>query len=137
MKTIVLGYDATPAAERALERTAELAKTFGSSVIVTSVTSIAAGGPRGGGPIDSADPPERHRAQFDHARSRFSELGVEVEGVPTAGDPASAIADLAKERDADLIVVGTREPGFFERILGQSVSEGVSHHAQCDVLIVH
>ena len=137
MKTIVLGYDESPAAERALERTAELAKAFGSSVIVTSVTPVAAGGPRGGGPIDSADPPERHKEQFDHARLRFGELGLEVEGVPTAGDPASAIAELAQERHADLIVVGTREPGFFERILGQSVSGGVTHHAHCDVLIVH
>ena len=53
------------------------------------------------------------------------------------GDPAKAIAELADARNADLIVVGSRELGFFERMLGQSVSEGVAHKAHCDVLIVH
>ncbi len=53
------------------------------------------------------------------------------------GDAAEAIVELAEQRNADLIVVGTREPGFFERLLGHSVSGSVQRHAHCDVLIVH
>jgi nucleotide-binding universal stress UspA family protein len=53
------------------------------------------------------------------------------------GDPAEAIVQLAEERGADLVVVGTREPGFFERVLGHSVSASVQRRARCDVLIVH
>ena len=53
------------------------------------------------------------------------------------GEPAEAIVTLAEERGADLIVVGTRELGFMQRMLGQSVSGAVSRQASCDVLIVH
>ena len=43
----------------------------------------------------------------------------------------------ATENGADLIVVGTREPNILGRLLGQSVSETVTHKAHCDVLVVH
>jgi hypothetical protein len=39
------------------------------------------------------------------------------------GNPATAIARLAEERGADLVVVGTRELGALQRLLGQSVSQ--------------
>ena len=53
------------------------------------------------------------------------------------GDPARALVIIAKEREADMIVVGTRELHGLERLLQGSVSESVEHKAHCDVLIVH
>jgi nucleotide-binding universal stress UspA family protein len=47
------------------------------------------------------------------------------------------IAHVADERGADLVVVGTREPGLLARLLGQSVSGAVQRKAHCNVLIVH
>ena len=44
---------------------------------------------------------------------------------------------MATSEHADLIVVGTREPSFLQRVLGQSVSQSVAAHAHSDVLIVH
>ncbi len=114
-----------------------LAKAFGSTVVVTSVAPVGASGPRGGGAVDPVDPPEEHAAELQHAADALTAEGVTVETVIAVGDPAEAIVTLAEQRSADLIVVGTRELGFMQRMLGQSVSAAVSRHAHCDVLIVH
>lgn len=137
MKTIVVGYDGTEASERALARTADIAGAFGSSVILMSVSPVMTGAAHGGGTVDPTDPPEEHESMLAAGRDKLSERGVQAEVVLGVGDAAEAIVELAGQRSADLIVVGTREPGFFERLLGHSVSESVQRHAHCDVLIVH
>jgi len=138
-KTIAVGYDETDAAKRALEQAAELARQSGAELIVTSVAPVLTGmaASRGIGPYDPADPPELHHEELAHARAVLVGKGVAAEFEVAMGDPADTIVEVAERHDADLIVVGTREPGFVERLLGGSVSQSVSKHAHCDVLIVH
>ena len=137
MKTIVVGYDGTEASERALERAGEIAGAFGSSVILTSVSPVMTGAAHGGGSVDPTDPPDAHQSLLDAGKQKLSERGVNADTVLGMGDPSDAILELAEQRNADLIVVGTREPGFWERLFGHSVSGSVQRHAHCDVLIVH
>jgi nucleotide-binding universal stress UspA family protein len=137
MQTIVVGYDGTEVSERALGRVRDLATAFGSTVILTSVSPVMTGAAHGGGSVDPTDPPEEHEALLDRGKAALSESGIEAQTVLATGDPAEAIVQLAEKRSADLIVVGTREPGFWERLLGHSVSASVQRHAHCDVLIVH
>jgi nucleotide-binding universal stress UspA family protein len=137
MKKIVIGYDESDAANRALERGAEFAKAFQAELIVASIAPVTTNIGRSAGPIDSADPPEAHVEELKNARAYLDEQGVAADYAAGIGHPAETIAQLANDREADMVIVGTRELGFFERLLGQSVSDSVAHKVHCDVLIVH
>lgn len=146
--TIVVGYDGTHPAELALARAAELAKTFESNVVVADVAAPeplqTMPGAFGLAPyyVNTAERGVRsdnelwqqHRARVE---SFLAETGVPHEFAGVVGEPVDEIVDIAERRHADLIVVGTREPRFLERLLGGSVSQAVARRARCDVLIVH
>jgi universal stress protein A len=136
MKKIILGYDDSDTAKRALERAAELAKAFGAELIVTSIAPIMTNIGRSAGPVDPTDPPSEHFAELEQAKSYLEQQGVTAEYLAGLGHPAETIAELAKERDADLIVVGHHHSGI-SRLLGQSVSDSVAHRVSCDVLLVY
>lgn len=138
MSTIVVGYDQTPGSQRALERAATLGRALGSKLVVVSVTPLMVSTGRSGGPIDPTDPPEKHAQELEAARAYLEGQGItDADYQPAVGEPPDAIVQLADERHADMIVIGTRETGMLTRLLGASVSDAVSHHAHCDVLIVH
>jgi nucleotide-binding universal stress UspA family protein len=148
MKTILVGYDGTRPAERALGRAAELAGAFGAKVVIVSVAApqpVDTGGAFGLMPysvyeVGQPDPRtdeavwQQHRGEVE---SFLAKAGLTGEFVGVVGEPVGELVDAADRVDADLIVVGTREPGFVERLLGGSVSQGVARHATRDVLIVH
>jgi nucleotide-binding universal stress UspA family protein len=136
MKTIVLAYDESEPSKHALERTVELAKAFGSMVLVTSVYPLTHSGPRfqwSGVETQTSDPEESLNA----ACAALEERGITNEEVAVTGDPSTAITRLAAERDADLVVVGTREPTVVQRLMRQSVSQAVAKKVHTDLLIVH
>jgi len=138
MKTIVVGYDDTEPSKRALERAADLAEKFHSRLVVTSVAPVMApSGTHGTAGIDPTDTPGEHHTELEQAQSYLSGRNLTAELQPAIGEPADAIVEAAEQTGATLIVVGTREPGVVERLLGTSVSQAVSKHAHCDVLIVH
>jgi len=136
MKTIVVGYDDTEAAASALERSIELAEAFGAELIVTSVAPLLVPMGHGSGGIDPTETPADHAAQLERARALLADRSIKATFRPAIGEPADAIVEIAQESGADLIVVGTRQPNFVQRLLGQSVSQAVSRQASCDVLIV-
>jgi nucleotide-binding universal stress UspA family protein len=126
-KKILVAYD-DPTTET-LGRAADLAEALGSNLIVTTV---AASPDR-----DAGEEERAARERLDHARSYLDGRGLAADFVPAAGHPAAAIVDLARRRNADLIVVGTRRKGFFERLVEGSVNQEVLRSAPCDVLVVY
>ena len=136
MQTILVGYDDSAAAGRALERAATLAKAFGSRLIVTSVAPVsetAVGRSLGADPVD---PASDHLAELAYARNQLEQMGVAASYIEAVGHEGEALISAATESDADLIVLGCEHPTLIGRLLGHSVSDTVAHHAPCDVLIV-
>ncbi len=114
---------------RTLARAADLAESLDSELIVTNVAP---------GDLEEREDAERYgRERLDQARSYLEQRGLAAELVQLAGHPAEAIVALADERKADLIVVGMRKKGFFERLVEGSVAQDVLRRATCDVLAVH
>ncbi|GJF10318.1 universal stress protein [Mycolicibacterium cyprinidarum] len=61
--------------------------------------------------------------------------GIRIDQKAISGQPVQALADLSK--DADMIVVGCRGLGKWERRLLGSVSSGLAQHAHCPVAVIH
>ncbi len=135
--TVLLAFDGTEPAQRALDRATELTKALDAKLIVTSVapvTTPAGGRSLGADPVDTGDD---HAADLTAARAHLAQEGVTAHYVEALGHPADSILEVARAQSADLIVIGARDLSSLQRLLGQSVSDAVSHHASCDVLIVH
>jgi len=85
-----------------------------------------------------ADEPElaEGRQAVERIRTALAHDGVETEGALLEGESASGIIAAARERGADLIVVGSHGRTGLGRLLLGSVSEGVIGQAECPVLVV-
>jgi nucleotide-binding universal stress UspA family protein len=109
-RRILVAYDGTEEAYRALMQAADAALAKGAAIGVVTVM------------------PKLTTAAADAAEIlREHELEATVH--TPIGDPATEIARVAHEHAYDAIYVGRREAGSFAQALEESVSEGVVHAA--------
>lgn len=137
MGLIVIGYDGSDEAKRALERTRTLAEAFGAQVVIVFVLHPPPAADVGAALTISDESREMAEEELREAQLLLADSGIESEAQTVVGEPGHAIVEIAEELGADLIVTGTRERGFLERLVTGSVSETVTRQAPCDVLIVH
>jgi nucleotide-binding universal stress UspA family protein len=130
---IIVGYDGSEAAERALRRAAALAGDRRRILVL----AVAEPYPRTGVTIPvnrDWDEVRRRRHDLEAAREFLSERGFDPETVEAFGSPAEVIVEAAQE--AELVVVGSRKLNRLQRLLLGSVSSRVVRDAPCDVLVV-
>jgi nucleotide-binding universal stress UspA family protein len=130
---IVVGYDGSESARRALESAAALAGDQTLLVVVSAAEPYPRSGITIPANLDRAEL-QRRRDELDDARTFLSDRGLHVETLQVRGDPAAALVEAAA--DADLAVVGSRRLTRLQRLVLGSVSSKVVHNAACDVLVV-
>jgi nucleotide-binding universal stress UspA family protein len=119
-RRIVVGFDGSAGAVRALEAGVEL-MGYGSTMTVVSVASEK--------PSEPGDP-------LATARELLLRHFVSARYEHRIGDAAEQIVDAAGEVEADVIVVGRRGPAESNGAAQGSVSAEVVRRARCDVLVV-
>jgi nucleotide-binding universal stress UspA family protein len=137
MKRILIATDGSPAGREAVEHGLSLATTTGADATLVYVRKPAL-------PIVGdacyqrvlSATLGRARQVVEDAAARARALGVEVEREILEGDAAEQIVQLARLRDADVIVVGSRALGSETGMLLGSVSRAVVHAADRPVLVV-
>jgi nucleotide-binding universal stress UspA family protein len=135
-KTIVWATDGSPTAALALPYALGLAAPDEARLVVVHAREIIVG--RGGGYPVLADESEL-RAKIHQQVEDLQHDGIDATYIVRtcpSGHAARTIADVAKEVEADLVVVGTHGYGrVANRILG-STTQGLLHAGVCPVLAV-
>ena len=143
-RSIVVGTDGSTTATEAVRHAARLAAACEATLtVVTGYTpdpqSVARAQQEAPDEIkwritDSAAAEEKVAAATREARAAGA---TDVQLHTGDGDPAGVLLDAAHAVDADVIVVGSKGMASPARFILGSVPNKVSHHAPCDVLIVH
>jgi nucleotide-binding universal stress UspA family protein len=79
---------------------------------------------------------DAHRAHAEAMAASLAAIGIEADPVVRAGDAANELVKLASEREADLIVTGSRCLHGLERWALGSVARNVLLHADASVLVM-
>lgn len=132
-RTVVLGFDGSDRARAALELATRRAGPAGRIVAVfaAAMNPEAALGLPPGAPVMT--PPTELGEQI---LGRIPEGDVPVRRVVRAGHPAHVLADVARELEADEIVVGSHGAGRLRALLG-STSHGLVHTADRPVVVLN
>jgi nucleotide-binding universal stress UspA family protein len=131
MGTLVVGYDGTDGARAALREAVALGAELGDSIVVVFAYTV---GRLGGEVSDYAAALHEHaREVIEDARSVGGE-GVDV--VELERPSAQALIEVADERDARMIVVGSQGETALKSVLLGSTPTKLLHLSLRPVLVV-
>lgn len=138
-RQLLIPVDGSDQARTAATRAYTLAESLGADVHVLAVaeTGVLASVklPGEAKPAMEAFTEEAERFVED-VLAEGREEGLSPTGEVRVGIPVTEILDCVEEIGADLIVMGSRGRGGFERALLGSVTEGVTRYGEVDVLVV-
>jgi nucleotide-binding universal stress UspA family protein len=132
---IVVALDGSEESARAVPVAAELARCFGSEVVVVHVVERGVAWAA----IYEVETPDDASALVDGAVRSLKDSGVSARteirhGIH--GGIAQEILDVATEENADLVVMGSRGVGDFRGLLLGSVTHRLLHLSHIPVLVI-
>jgi nucleotide-binding universal stress UspA family protein len=147
MKRILAAVDGSPASLEAAAFAADLASRYDADLILLTIATHAAPVLDPGFEeyariegIHASTPEYGYRAAqdaLDRATRKASEgRSLKIATALAVGDPATEIIAAARQRQADLIVVGSRGHGRLAGLLLGSVAQKVIGLAHCPVTVV-
>ena len=135
-KKIVVGYDGSKYGDAALDEGIDMAKAAGGTLIIVTSADINV-------ELEEMAPnfvdemSAKSKGDLDRAAEKVKAAGVAYETVfLTMTDAHEAIVTAAREKGADLIIMGTHGRTGLTRLLMGSTTERVIGHAPCAVLVV-
>jgi nucleotide-binding universal stress UspA family protein len=131
---IVVGYDGSEHSKAALRTAIEVGRAYNEKIIIAFGYELS---PVGGELRDyQLALEELARKRLEEGSRLASGQGAEVEAVVVEAEPAQALVDLADERDARVIVIGTRGESPIKGALLGSTAHKLLHLSDRPVLVV-
>lgn len=137
---ILVAVDGSEYADKALQQALDIALKYHSKLTLVHVVAkkvYAYGLPEG--PVVLTSPEDLEKEGEKILRKSLEtakRLGVSADTKLIRGNPAEEILRLVDSEKFDLIVMGSRGLSGVSAFLLGSVSDKVSHHAKCPVLII-
>jgi nucleotide-binding universal stress UspA family protein len=137
MKRILLGADGSEHSKRAAKYAVDLAKAFGSTVIIATAYQ--------GETIVTDDPSQQYQVKgvkwrAQHRQSWYKELmdknNIPREAVVLDGPSAEALAAAAEREHADIMIIGSRGRSNLAGLIIGSTAHALLHIAPCPVIAV-
>lgn len=145
MSGVLVGFDDSAAARRALDRGIEEARTRHARLVVLSVFEVPLDPQvdRFFGTLDDvADwegqpiaPPPELVGLLARARDEVEGAGLQADFMWAAGEPGRAIVDAARDARADVVVLGEHHHGFLAGLLGTDVAAEVERELGSAVIV--
>ncbi len=139
MKQILVGIDGSKESRHAAEFAAHLAHAGGEKLVLVGAAYVeqAFGAPELMARARSWEAEEQKMLTrtLDEIAAGINEPGLEIEKKVVVGPPAATLAELAQDKDVDMVVVGHRGRGKIARALTGSVADRLVQIAPKPVLV--
>lgn len=135
-KKILVAFDGSKSSKEALNTSIELAKKFGSVIYLVSVIPQSDFAVLKNEVTSASKEESKFYQELQRETIESNTSKVVIKSTIIYGHPAEKLLDYASSGTFDLIVIGSRGLNATERLFLGSVSDELSHHSSCPILIV-